>query len=56
MRMEDVVRKMQEIPYFQSPHHEGEDVVGSLHEMPAIFLQEYGHRFGENIHFRLPSG
>jgi hypothetical protein len=21
-----------------------------------LFLQEYGHRFGENIHFRLPSG
>jgi len=24
--MEDVVKKMQEIPYFQSLHHEGEDV------------------------------
>jgi hypothetical protein len=28
--MEDVVRKMQEIPYFQSLHHEGEGVVQSL--------------------------
>jgi hypothetical protein len=53
---EDVVRKMQEIPYFQSPHHEGEDVVGSLHEILTIVLQEYGHKFGKNIHLRLPSG
>jgi len=30
MRMEDVVRKMQGIPCFQSLHHEGEDVVGTL--------------------------
>jgi hypothetical protein len=35
MRMEDVVKKMQEIP--------------------IIFLQEYGHKCGENIHFMLPS-
>jgi hypothetical protein len=52
--MEDVVRKMHQIPYYQSFHHEGEDVVQSLQEIPVIFLQEYGHRFGENIHFRLP--
>jgi len=30
MRMEDVVINIQEIPCFQSLHHEGEDVVGSL--------------------------
>jgi hypothetical protein len=56
MRMEDVVRKMQGIPCFQSLHHEGEDVVGSLWEIPATFLQEYGHRFGKIIHLRLLSG
>jgi hypothetical protein len=33
-----------------------EDVVESLQEIPAIFLQEYGHRFGENIHLMLSSG
>jgi hypothetical protein len=54
--MEDVVKKMQEIPYFQSLHHEGEDVIGSPQKIHAIFLQEYGHRFGKNIHFRLLSG
>jgi hypothetical protein len=43
-------------PCFQSLHREGEDIVGSLQEILAIFLQEYGHRFGENIHFKLPSG
>jgi hypothetical protein len=47
--MEDVVIKMQEIPCFQSLHHEGKDVVGSLQEILAIFLQEYGHTFGEKI-------
>jgi hypothetical protein len=54
--MEDVVRKMQEMPCFRSFHHEREDVVQSLHKIPASFLQEYGHRFGENIHFMLPCG
>jgi hypothetical protein len=54
--MEEDVIKMQEIFYFQSLHHEGDDVVGSLQEFPTIFLQKYEHRFGENIHLKLPSG
>ncbi len=33
-----------------------EDVFRKMQEIPIIFLQEYGHRFGENIHLRLPSG
>jgi hypothetical protein len=27
-----------------------------LQEIPTIFLQEYGHRFGDYIHLKLPSG
>jgi hypothetical protein len=49
MRMEDVVIKMQGILCFQSFHHEGKDVVGSLQEILVIFLQEYGHRFGHSL-------
>jgi hypothetical protein len=30
--------------------------VRKMQEIPIIFLQEYGHRFEENIHLRLPSG
>jgi len=54
-KMEDIVKKMQEIPCFQSLHHEEEDVVWSLQEILLIILQEYRHRFGENIHCKLLS-
>jgi hypothetical protein len=55
MKMEDVARKVHEILCLKSLHHEGEDVVGSLQGIPVIFLQEYGHRFRDYIHLRLPS-
>jgi len=54
-KMDDIVKKMQEIPCFQSLHHEEEDVVRSLQEILVIILQEYRHRFGENIHHKLLS-
>jgi len=38
MKMEDVARKMHVILCFTSLHHEGEDAVGSLQEIPAIIL------------------
>jgi hypothetical protein len=53
--MEDIVKKMREISCFHFSTMR-EDVAGSMQEIPIIFLQEYGHRFGEDIHLILPSG